>query len=57
MNGTVTFDKVISPATAPQAAAGAKFVAVVLTVHSPTAATGNFAGMVHRIAKLRNRPR
>jgi hypothetical protein len=51
MNGTVTFDKVISPATPPQVAAGAKFVAVVLTVHSPTDTTGKFAG-IYSVSKL-----
>jgi hypothetical protein len=51
MNGTVTLDKVISPATPPQAAAGAKLVAVVLTVHSPTGTSGKFTA-IYSVSKL-----
>jgi hypothetical protein len=51
MNGTVTVDKVISPATPRQAAAGAKLVAVVLTVHSPAGTSGKFTA-IYSVSKL-----
>ena len=50
LGGTVTLDKVISPATLLKItravpAPGHKLVAVVLTVHSPTSAATDFAGI------------
>ncbi|HVA03681.1 MAG TPA: hypothetical protein VMU64_08010 [Acidimicrobiales bacterium] len=49
MDGTVTLDKVLSPAPVAigsvGAALGHKLVAVVLTVHSPTASPGKFAAI------------
>jgi hypothetical protein len=55
MNGTVTLDKVISPAPvifgSAQPAPGHKLVAVVLTVHSPTSAAAQF-GSIYTNSKL-----
>ncbi len=55
MDGTVTLDKVISPAPviygSAQPAPGHKLVAVVLTVHSPTTAAAQF-GAIYTNSKL-----
>ncbi len=55
MDGTVTLDKVISPAPvifgSAQPAAGHKLVAVVLTVHSPASAAAQF-GSIYTNSKL-----
>lgn len=55
MNGTVTLDKVISPAPvvygSAEPAAGHKLVAVVLTVHSPATAAAQF-GSIYTNSKL-----
>jgi hypothetical protein len=51
LNGTVTLDKVLSPAPVEPGSApvapGQKLVAVVLTVHSPAASAAKFASIYH----------
>jgi hypothetical protein len=51
LNGTVTLDKVLSPAPVvsgyPPAPFGQKLVAVVLTVHAPAASAAKFASIYH----------
>jgi len=51
LSGTVTFDKVLSPAPVEHGSLGApyghKLVAVVLTVHSTTGSSGKFGAIYH----------